>query len=447
MVANEKDLPQVSEVLKAYEFFQNQLLSVDLVILCQQPDGYSQELSQRIRELSSSLRYLASSQTKPSLFILIQAQLNRDEIILLKTVARIVIRPQSETGFIWPVYIQSPHPATLDVLSPQPVTAQAPERHALEYDNGLGGFGRNGTEYEIYLSEDNRPAAPWTNVLCNDQFGTIVTETGGGYTWANNSQANKLTTWSNDPVIDPPSEAIYIRDNDLGRICSPVYRSHAHSGSARVRHGFGYTIYENEAMNLRQIMRVHVAESDPVKLSVLTLKNCSSTHRRLTLSYYAEWVLGGFRDDMAAYLLSGVDLDHQILWTRSAYGESHSDSVACLFASEPLVSWTSDRQEFYGLAGNYSYPRGVLTGLLSKTTSRQADPCGQSKSSCNWNQVKPRLSCLGWLMVRINPRPSSWPILTDRLRKPGLLTIRSESIGRINWAWFKSKHPTGHSIY
>jgi len=130
---------------------------------------------------------------------------------------------------------------------------------------------------------------------------------------------------------------------------------------------------------------------------------------------------GCFRDDMAAYLLSGVDLDHQILWTRSAYGESHSDSVACLFASEPLVSWTSDRQEFYGLAGNYSYPRGVLTGLLSKTTSRQADPCGQSKSSCNWNQVKPRLSCLGWLMVRINPRPSSWPILTDRLRSPGYL--------------------------
>ena len=43
------------------------------------------------------------------------------------------------------------------------------------------------------------PPAPWTNVLGNPGFGCLVTEAGLGYSWAGNSQMNRLTPWSNDP--------------------------------------------------------------------------------------------------------------------------------------------------------------------------------------------------------------------------------------------------------
>ena len=48
------------------------------------------------------------------------------------------------------------------------------------------------------------PPALWVNVVANPAFGFLISEGGSGYTWAGNSQMNRLTTWSNDPVVDPP---------------------------------------------------------------------------------------------------------------------------------------------------------------------------------------------------------------------------------------------------
>ena len=65
------------------------------------------------------------------------------------------------------------------------------------------------------------PPAPWVNVVANPDFGFLVSEAGSGYTWAVNSQANRLTPWSNDPVSDPPGEVVYLRDEETGEVWSP----------------------------------------------------------------------------------------------------------------------------------------------------------------------------------------------------------------------------------
>ena len=62
--------------------------------------------------------------------------------------------------------------------------------------------------------------APWLNVIANESFGFTVSESGSGYTWSGNSRENQLTPWSNDPVADPPGEAIYIRDDEDGTLWS-----------------------------------------------------------------------------------------------------------------------------------------------------------------------------------------------------------------------------------
>src|SRR5262249_42881757 len=86
----------------------------------------------------------------------------------------------------------------------------------LLFDNGLGGFSPDGREFVICLRHGEPLPAPWANVLANPNFGSVVTEAGGGYTWAINSQLNRLTPWSNDPVSDPPSEIVYLRDEETG---------------------------------------------------------------------------------------------------------------------------------------------------------------------------------------------------------------------------------------
>ena len=103
---------------------------------------------------------------------------------------------------------------------------------------------RRGREYVIKIDGTRPggpalPPAPWTNVLANPGFGCLVTEAGLGYTWAGNSQMNRLTPWSNDPVSDPPGEVLYLRDEETGEFWTPTPLP---CGAARltVRHGQGY---------------------------------------------------------------------------------------------------------------------------------------------------------------------------------------------------------------
>ena len=66
------------------------------------------------------------------------------------------------------------------------------------------------------------PPMPWVNVVANESFGFLASETGAGYTWRGNSRENQLTAWRNDPVIDPHEGALYVRDDEAGTFRSPL---------------------------------------------------------------------------------------------------------------------------------------------------------------------------------------------------------------------------------
>src|SRR5262249_60048827 len=106
-------------------------------------------------------------------------------------------------------------------------TTAPPE--SLLFWNGRGGFTPDGREYLIVIDSDGvdgpaLPPAPWTNVLANPGCGCLVSEAGLGYSWAGNSQMNRLTPRSNDPVSDPPGDAVYLRDEENAQVGSPTPR-------------------------------------------------------------------------------------------------------------------------------------------------------------------------------------------------------------------------------
>ena len=103
-----------------------------------------------------------------------------------------------------------------------PGFARADTQPPLEFFNGLGGFTQDGREYAIYLKPGVTTPAPWVNVLANPTFGTVVSECGSAYTWAENAHEFRLTPWSNAPVQDTPGESLYLRDEQTGQVWSPT---------------------------------------------------------------------------------------------------------------------------------------------------------------------------------------------------------------------------------
>ena len=95
----------------------------------------------------------------------------------------------------------------------------------------------------IVLSRGTETPAPWVNVLANPEFGTIVTASGASFTWSGNSRENRLTPFANDPVTDPTSEAIFLRDDESGEVwgATPAPLARLLEAAWIVRHRAGLT--------------------------------------------------------------------------------------------------------------------------------------------------------------------------------------------------------------
>ncbi|HRD55173.1 MAG TPA: hypothetical protein PLC42_02135, partial [Parachlamydiaceae bacterium] len=109
-----------------------------------------------------------------------------------------------------------------------------------------------------YLESGRSTPAPWINVIANQQFGMIVSEAGQGSTWYGNSQNNRLTPWCNDPVVNPVSDAIYIRDEELGSIWTVTPSPIREKDAYRIRHGQGYSHFEHNSHGIVQNLTLFV---------------------------------------------------------------------------------------------------------------------------------------------------------------------------------------------
>lgn len=244
-----------------------------------------------------------------------------------------------------------------------------------EFFNEFGGFVDEGKEYEIFLEGNNKPPAPWINVIANKNFGFHVSETGAGYTWGYNSRENKITPWSNDPVCDKATEAIYIKDDIEGDIITPTSLGQSDKGTYIVRHGFGYSKFYHRENDIKQETTVFTPLEDPVKIWNVNLENTSDKDKYLTLTYYVEWVLGAQREQTHPYVVTNYNNEYEYLSAKSIYNYHFHKHQAFMFSSEMIKLYTGDRQEFLGRKGSVLKPEGV-DKILSCNTGAAYDPCG-----------------------------------------------------------------------
>jgi cellobiose phosphorylase len=373
----------IKNVLKFYEYLRINNVKVDLILLVEAQEGYRLDLTTMLTELTSRLKVYDDHISKPSLFILHTNQMETAEVDLLLTVARIVFSEktgiyfrQAYEGEITQKNIKRPrHPSLIERKSDQPIQTNVADESAGEFFNGFGRFVNNGTEYEIMLDESHRPPKPWINVIANDQFGFQVSETGAGFTWSVNSRENKITSWSNDPVTDPAPEVLYIRDDLTGKVFSPISIGSVVSGLYRVRHGFGYSIFEHEEENIHQELLVYVPLDEPVKIWKLSLTNTEMIQRQLSITLYVEWVLGVDRELSAPFIVTSYSDEKGYLSANSVYSYYFRKHQAFMFSSETISAYTGDRREFLGGNGSIYRPTG-LENKLSCMTGVGLDPCG-----------------------------------------------------------------------
>ncbi|MFA6669937.1 MAG: glucoamylase family protein [Bacillota bacterium] len=367
----------VKECLKAHEYWRFKGLPADLVILNRDGSSYLQPLQELVNEivLSSNGRDVID---KPGgVHILNSGIMPEEDIVLIHAAARIILK-----GGEGPIDVQL---KGLEEEEDLP-RVKSFNRYDMVYEgrdyplevtffNGYGGFTSDGREYIVRLKENSHTPAPWTNVISNEGFGFLVSESGSGSVWAENSRENKLTPWSNDPVTDPPGEIIYLRDEENGDLWTITPLPIRDDADYTIRHGLGYSSFHHLSHGIDQNLTMFVPKSDPVKISVVKLKNDSNKKRHLSITYYIRPVLGISDQLTQQYIETEYDSDSQTFFIRNPFNYDFPGRIAFVATSDEIGSCTGDRAEFLGTGESLANPKALSRECLSNRTGVGYDPC------------------------------------------------------------------------
>jgi cyclic beta-1,2-glucan synthetase len=378
-----EDLDIVRQLLRAHEYWRLKLLDVDLVILNEHGATYAEDLHDALETLVRTSQSILVEDGHPGrggAHILRGDQLSTEDRTLLLTAARAVLLSRGGSLADQVIRLERPEriaPSTPPSSSSQAAREVAVPRPELEYFNGLGGFADGGREYVTILGPGQSTPAPWLNVIANPTFGFLVSESGSGYTWSGNSQENQLTPWSNDPVGDPMSEAIYIRDDETGELWGPTAQPIRREESTYVaRHGAGYSRFEHVHDGIELDLVQFVPLADPLKVSILTIENRSGRSRRLSVTAYAEWALGTARGANAPGIVTALEPETRAILARNPWNTEFGGRIAFLDLGGRQTTWTADRTEFLGRNGAPERPAGLNRGhRLQGAVGAGRDPC------------------------------------------------------------------------
>jgi len=383
-ISDQKDMAIIRKLLRCHEYLRLKGLIYDFIILNEHETTYYQGLQDEIIQQVRTTGSQGWLNRPGGIYLL------RSDITPEKDVAHILSVARVSLSADEPLKDQVNRKPTLEKY-PLKLALTAKKRvyrppstvpPTLDFFNGTGGFSKDGREYIVVLKAGQWTPAPWINVIGNSQnFGFQVSESGSGFSWSINSQTNRLTPWSNDPITDPAGEIIYLRDDETGDIWTPTPLPIRSDGTYIVRHGQGYSTFELSDFGIEHELTLFVPKEDSVKVSLLKIKNISNKKRKLSITSYTEWVLGPQREKTAPYLICDVDKKSGAVFARNPHDNEFAARVAFADISGSEIKFTCSRNEFLGRNGNYIKPAALARDGLSGKKGTGQDPCAVLQTS------------------------------------------------------------------
>lgn len=378
-VSDTAGLELAGKLIQAHGWWRRKGLKSDLVLLVEERGGYRQDLMSSVTGLVLASMEAAMIDKPGGVMVRNVQTVSEEDRLLFQAVADVwltdragSLREQASKYNVPAGWTEKFEPRRSDRRPQEPVSL---ERQGLQFFNGTGGFTQDGKEYVIRLKPGKNTPSPWANVLANGAFGTVVTESGAGYTWFENAHEYRLTPWHNDPVSDTSGEALYVRDEETGRFWSPMPGPARGRGDYLCRHGLGYSVYEHQESQVHSEVTVYVAFDAPVKFYLVKLRNTGDTAKRVSAWACFDWVLGESRHKTQTHVVTKIDMRTGAALASNPFNAEMGTWTAFAACHAQERSFTGDRAEFYGRSGSRSEPACMGRTRLSNKVGPGLDPC------------------------------------------------------------------------
>ena len=343
----------LEDMLKAYEFYRSKNIEIDLVILDEEENNYEKYVKEEIVNsiLNRNLSYMQN--IRGGIFVLEEKDAKelfefRSNLIIDSNKGQMSRQlkdlEEEYLDSIKNIGNQQPNITLFEDENKFKNNNDKLDIDTAKYYNEYGGFIKDGKEYSIKINKENRLPTVWSHVISNEKFGSILTDSMGGFTWSKNSRLNKISAWSNDQILDIPSEIIYMQEKDTLKTWSLGLNPMPDENDYFITYGFGYAKYKHTSMEIEQNLKVFIPTKDSIKVNLLNLKNLSPQKKKLKLVYYIKPVLGEDETVTNGFIQLENKKGENTILLKNRY--SNDNYYAYISSSEKINSYTGSRKFF-----------------------------------------------------------------------------------------------------
>ena len=245
-----------------------------------------------------------------------------------------------------------------------------------------------------YVVQRPDTPAPWVNYLGSPEYGAIISNNAGGYSFAKSGANGRILRYVFNQ-FDRPGRYLYLRDNASGDFWSASWQpvgKDLQDYACECRHGMGYTRMLADYAGIHAEAVYYVPKDSAHEVWELTVTNTGDTPRELTLTGYAEFT------NHSNYEQDQVNLQYSLFISRTLFaGNRITQQIHGNLDAQPadeLVDGKNVTERFFGLAGaevasycgdkeaflgryhDYADPQGVASGDLGNVLSYNENACG-----------------------------------------------------------------------
>ncbi len=252
-----------------------------------------------------------------------------------------------------------------------------------------GQFEKDGSEYVI---KDPRTPMPWINVIANERYGLVLSQAGGGFSWLDNCQLERLTRWEQDLVQDRQGRFVYVQDVESeSAIWSTTYQPTLQEAKTdEIRHGLGYSNFRREINGIETSQTVFVPLTDTCEVWILKVTNMTARSRKLRLATYVDWHLGGVgefhREFHRLFVETRTVSAVQLAWkhpglveNKRAQPEAGPTGFHAVNGLD-VTAWMSNKAAFLGRPARLDSPASLEKSEFAKGNGRWEDPIASAIS-------------------------------------------------------------------
>ena len=249
-------------------------------------------------------------------------------------------------------------------------------------------YGHFDLKNKEYVITNPATPAPWANYLGSPEYGAIISNNAGGYSFVKSGANGRVIRYRfNSVAVDQPGRYVYIKDNETGEywsgswapVCKPLedYKSEC-------RHGTAYTVITSEYKKIKSEVTYYVPKDATYEVWAARITNNDTKPRKLSVTGYCEFV------NDPNYEQDQVNLQYTLFITRTYFKKNYIHQMQnevynsktgrfLGLAGAKADAFCGDRDAFVGSYRSYANPKGIEEGLKGDL-NYNTNSCGALQS-------------------------------------------------------------------